>query len=417
MHNKIHAEGTRAELPEGWGKVLAGAVLGSASGVAALLLYTNGLFVAGLTQDFGLTRTEFGFGVLLVTLALAAANPVVGWAIDRFSVKVPAIAGLLLLSAGFASLGAFTRSTGSYLLLQSLLAFVGAASGTIAFTKIIGATFQKHRGMALGITMTGIGCSAAALPPLLASIISAHGWRAGYFALAVVPLFGALATAVLIPRRLPLEPPLSNGARRASAQASGTSEWIRSPVFWTMAATFATMSLSFAGLLPHFVPMLTDGGLSPVAAGRIAGEIGLAVIVSRLLIGFLMDRTFVPVLGIAICVIAAAGSVLFIANGTSAASLTAIALGFAIGAELDLMGFLVARYFGLEQFGRIYGWLYCAFALGSGLGPLWVGAMRDATGAYTLPLALCAGGLVAACMGFLFMPRYGSTAALVPSHK
>ena len=156
MHNEKHAEETSAALPRGWGKILTGAVLGSASGVAALLLYTNGLFVAGLSAEFGLTRTQFGFGVLLVTLALAAANPVVGWAIDRFSVKWPAIVGLLLLSAGFASLGAFVHSTGSYLLLQALVAFVGAASGTIAFTKVIGATFHRHRGIALGITMTGI---------------------------------------------------------------------------------------------------------------------------------------------------------------------------------------------------------------------------------------------------------------------
>ncbi len=47
-------------------------------------------------------------------------------------------------------------------------------------------------------------------------------------------------------------------------------------------------------------------------------------------------------------------------------------LGFAMGAELDLMGFLVARYFGLAEFGRIYGWLYGAFIFASGLGPLWV---------------------------------------------
>jgi MFS family permease len=415
VQNNNHVESERAALPPGWRKILAGAVLGSASGIAALLLYTNGLFVAGLSSDFGLTRTQFGFGVLLVTLALAAANPVVGWAIDRFSVKVPAIVGLLLLSAGFASLGAFVQSTESYLLLQALVAFVGAASGTIAFTKIIGATFHKHRGMALGITMTGIGCSAAVLPPFLATIISTHGWRAGYFALAVVPLVGALATALLIPRRLGVETPLSDRPRTADTAGPVTGQWIRSRVFWTMVAAFATMSLSFAGLLPHFVPLLIDGGLSPVAAGRIAGQIGLAVIASRLLVGFLLDRTFAPRLGIAVCVIAAAGSVLFIAKGISSASLTAIALGFAMGAELDLMGFLVARYFGLAEFGRIYGWQYCAFALGSGVGPLWVGAIRDATGDYRLPLALCAIGLLAACVGFLLLPRYGGAAAAARS--
>lgn len=401
-----------------WGRVLTGTVLGCATGISALLLYTNGLFVAGLARDFGLTRTQFGFGVLLVTLALAAANPLVGWAVDRFSARAPAIVGLVLLSLGFAAMGAFVYSVTGYLAIQALVAFVGAASGPIAYTKIIGATFDKNRGFALGVTMTGIGISAAAIPPALAWIISNHGWRAGFFALALVPLVGALATALLIPRGSSVPAPdpqrthadSSNAdtpdevARKASLNAAGS--WSRSPVFWMMAAAFAMMAISFAGLLPHFVPMLIDGGLTPVAAGGIAGEIGLAVIASRLFVGFMLDRVFAPRVAIGICVVAAAGFVVLVANGIASASITAITLGFAMGAELDLMGFLVARYFGLREFGRIYGWLYGAFIFASGLGPLWVGALRDATGNYTLALEISTAGLLVACVGFLLLPRY-----------
>jgi MFS family permease len=453
------------EKQRSWGRVLAGTVVGSACGISALLLYTNGLFVAGLARDFGLTRTQFGFGVLLVTLALAAANPLVGWAVDRFSARLPAILGLLLLSVGFASLGMFVFSVNSYLIVQCVVAFVGAASGPIAYTKIIGATFSRNRGLALGATMTGIGLSAAAIPPLLASIIASHGWRAGFFVLAVIPLVGVLATALLIPRGSEIAQPdrstargsevatppgtaaargvevatpgiaASRGAEVATpgivaargaeaarpdveaAHGGGSLDvadaplvapgsWARSRVFWVMTAAFATMSLSFAGLLPHFVPMLIDGGLNPVAAGSVAGYIGLAVIGSRLLIGFLLDRLFAPRIAIAICVIAASGFVILVVQGISAAAATAITLGFAMGAELDLMGFLVARYFGLAEFGRIYGWLYGAFIFASGLGPLWVGALRDATGNYTLALEISVAGLLVACIGFLLLPRY-----------
>jgi predicted MFS family arabinose efflux permease len=271
--------------------------------------------------------------------------------------------GLLLLSLGFAALGAFVSSVNSYLLIQAVAAFAGAASGPIAYTKIIGATFDRNRGVALGVTMTGIGISAAVVPPLLASVIATHGWRAGFFALAVVPLIGALATAALIPRSGGTAAPKKGQARgaaaangvatRAAAVVTSTPDavaaspsnavvaapdvivqpadavrslWVRSPVFWTMAAAFATMSISFAGLLPHFVPLLTDGGLSPVAAAGIAGEIGLAVIASRLLTGFLMDRLFAPRIAIAICVIAASGFVILVVNGVSAAPVTALTL-------------------------------------------------------------------------------------------
>lgn len=385
-----------------WARILSGAALGSATGISALLLYTNGLFVAGLSGEFGLTRTQFGFGVLLVTFALAVANPLVGWAVDRYGARLPAIVGLVLLSAGFFSLGAFVHSVSGYLGLQALVAFVGAASGPIAYTKMIGATFQQNRGLALGVTMTGIGCSAAAIPPLLAPVIAAQGWRAGFFALSVIPLVGALLTALLIPPQpaRSADPALSNFAVQLPCT------WLRTREFWVMALAFAVMSLSFAGLLPHFVPLLTDSGLSPVTAGRIAGEIGLAVIASRLAVGFLLDRIPAPRIAIAICSTAAAGIAMFIANGVSSASVTAIALGLAMGAELDLMGFLVARYFGLKQFGRIYGWLYSAFVFASGLGPLWVGALRDTTGNYTLSLMISIAGLGMACCAFLMLPGY-----------
>ena len=152
--------------------------------------------------------------------------------------------------------------------------------------------------------------------------------------------------------------------------------------------------------------MLGDNGLSGVEAGKIAGGIGLAVIGSRLIVGFLLDRVFAPLIAISICLIAAAGISAFLFNGASAAMLTAVAMGLALGAELDLMGFLVARYFGLAQFGKTYGWLYCAFVFASGLGPLWVGAVHDAVGSYSPALAVSAIGLVLSCAGFLLLPRY-----------
>jgi MFS family permease len=385
-----------------WAKTLAGAVLGSASGISAVLLYTNGLFVAGLAREFGLTRAQFGLGVFLVTIALAIANPLVGWAVDRWGAKRPSVIGLLLLSMGFASLGLLVGSVPGYLLLQASVAFLGAASGPIAYTKFIGATFDRRRGLALGLTMTGIGCTAAVLPPVLAEVIEAHGWRAGYYALALVPLCGAVLTGLLLPGQLrTAAAPLAIAAAPTDAP-----HWARSRVFWILALTFATMSLSFGGLLPHFVPMLMDGGLDPVTAARIAGEIGLAVIASRLFVGFLLDRLHAPWIAIGICLIAATGGLAYVNYGSGAASVTAIALGLALGAELDLMGFLVARYFPLPEFGRIYGWQYGAFVLASGFGPLWVGAVRDAIGNYTPALIASTAGLVVTCVGFLLLPRY-----------
>jgi cyanate permease len=260
--------------------------------------------------------------------------------------------------------------------------------------------------------MTGIGCTAAVLPPVLAQVIETHGWRAGYYALALVPLCGAILTGLLLPGRLRT---VASPRAAEAVVADDATHWARSRVFWILALTFAAMSLSFGGLLPHFVPMLMDGGLDPVAAGRIAGEIGLAVIASRLLVGYLLDRLHAPWIAIGICLIAATGGLAYVNYGVAAASITAIALGLALGAELDLMGFLVARYFRLSDFGRIYGWQYGAFVLASGFGPLWVGAVRDAIGNYTPALIASTAGLIVTCVGFLLLPRYHIVGAGTPA--
>ena len=395
------------QLAASWPRVLAGAVVGSATGISAVLLYTNGLFVAGLAQEFGLTRAQFGLGVLLVTISLAIANPFVGWLLDRFGARGLSVLGLLLLSAGFAALGHFTHSVTSYLLLQMLLALLGAGCGPIAYTKLIGTTFTRHRGLALGLTMTGIGVGAALLPPLIARTIEAEGWRAGYSALALVPLCGAVITALLLPR---------NASRTASAQITSPASvegrpWLASRTFWVLAATFSLMSFSFAGLLPHFVPMLLDMGLTPLQAAGIAGQIGLAVIASRLVVGLLLDRLPAPWIGIGICLIGASGGLILHQAGVSHAGLAAIALGVALGAELDLLGFLVAQHFKLAQFGRIYGLQYGAFILGSGLGPLWVGAVRDVSGSYAPALLVSSAGLLLTCVGFVVLPAYRPSSA------
>ena len=62
------------------------------------------------------------------------------------------LSGLLLLSAGFASLRSYIDSANSYFLLQAMVAFIGAASGPIAYSKIVNETFDRHRGIALGLT-------------------------------------------------------------------------------------------------------------------------------------------------------------------------------------------------------------------------------------------------------------------------
>jgi cyanate permease len=74
------------------------------------------------------------------------------------------------------------------------------------------------------------------------------------------------------------------------------------------------------------------------------------------------------------------GTESYITNGGTGVS--AALLGFSAGAEVDILSFLVARYFGLRSYGAIYGSELVFFAAGSGVGGILTGYVRDISGSY-----------------------------------
>jgi hypothetical protein len=69
-----------------------------------------------------------------------------------------------------------------------------------------------------------------------------------------------------------------------------------------------------------------------------------------------------------------------------------IRIGFSLGAEVDIVGFLVGRYFGLRRYGEIYGYIFAIFTVGSGIGSYLMGLSFDRTHSYAPAL-----------IGFAFM--------------
>src|SRR5271155_2688095 len=59
-----------------------------------------------------------------------------------------------------------------------------------------------------------------------------------------------------------------------------------------------------------------------------------------------------------------------------------VLLGMGLGTEIDLIAFLITRYFGQRAFGQIYGYFFMIFGLGSGVGPLLGGVTYDRAGSY-----------------------------------
>jgi MFS family permease len=383
------------EFRQGW-RVVTGAALGVGLGIAGLLTYNSGLFVEDLGRDVGLSRTAYGAAFLGSTLALAMAMPVVAWLVDRYGPRRSAAAGALALAAGFLCLSQ-VRTVTAYIAAMIGIGLFAGLSSPVPYTRAVAAAFERSRGLALGLTQTGIGLAAAFIPPLIALEIAGRGWEAGYVALAGIAALGVLP-AMLLPRHQAS----ASAPDRAPAEAFATI--VRTRLYVVQLLAFSTMALAFAGMLAHFVPLLRDTGMPVAQAGALAGLIGVSVIVTRIIVGWLSDRLEPAWLGAASCAVCAAGCLALVIGGLALAPVAAIALGAAMGAEADLIGILTARYFPLPAFSRAYARQYAAFMVAGGVSPLWMGYLADTTGSYRLALFVCSAALMVPILLFMRLP-------------
>jgi MFS family permease len=370
--------GSWREFADHW-RVLLGATFGVGLGIAGLLTYNLGLFTTDLEREIGLTPATYGAALLGLNLALAAAMPFVGRLVDRFGSRTIATAGAAVLAAGFLALSR-TPSVVFYAVALVAIGFCASLSAPVAHTRAVAACFDRRRGLALGITQVGIGLAAALVPPLVAGQIGSGGWRSGFVLLAALAAAGIVPILLGLPGRLPQQ--ASHRIRPAGDRALLWS----SPVFRLQLAAFTAMALAFIGVIAHFVPMLRASGVSLPQAGALAGSIGLSVIVTRLVVGWLADYVEPAWLGAASCLICAAGSLALAAGGPVLALPAAFALGCAIGAEADLIGILTARHFSLGEYSRAYSAQYAAFTVAGGVSPLLAGILVESTGTYRAPL-------------------------------
>ena len=124
----------------------------------------------------------------------------------------------------------------------------------------------------------------------------------------------------------------------------------------------------------------------------------------RLLAGYLMDRVFAAYVASTFFALAIAGIFLLASNASPVLGM--VAIGLAAGAEVDMIGFFVSRYFGLKRFGQLYGVLFSVFTVGAGLGPLLLGAAFTRFHSYEVGFIGCGLALAMASICILAVGPY-----------
>jgi MFS family permease len=175
-----------------------------------------------------------------------------------------------------------------------------------------------------------------------------------------------------------------------------------------MIVAFVLVSASVQACLIHLVQLMADGGITADIATFGVSVSGAALLVGRVGTGYFLDRCSGPVVARTVFASTALGIALLAARAPVAMFAGVFLVGLGLGAEADIIAYLLGRYFGLRSFGTAFGFAFGLFVLAAGVGPLLMGLTFDRTGSYRPALAgfFLATALAAALVGRLGPYRF-----------
>lgn len=362
----------------GWA-VAAAAFVGVMTSFAPIVPYTFSLFLNPLQTAFGWKREAIGgtFGLAAITVALV--SPGIGVLLDRLAPRRIILPSILIFALALASLSRLGPHVSQLYLTYFVMGLVANGTAQFAYTRTMITWFQRHRGFALALILTGSGIGSILIPPATQWMIDHHGWHAAYVFLGGIALLGFPLTALLVRNK----PAAVDHTHRLPATGASVGEALCSAAFWVLAGITVLSAFSENGLVTNLAAILTERGVSAQSAAFALSVRGGSGIVARLCVGLWVDRFSPQRIQTIVLTIAAAGTLtLALANTSFMALIGAALLGAGLGSEADVAPYLLARYFGRKHFSVLYGLTWTAYAIGGGIGPLVVGHLYDRAGFY-----------------------------------
>ncbi len=400
----------------GWWIVAISAVAMS-TGPGQFAFGALGLFIKPLGEEFGWDRAQISLAATYFTISLALSIPIIGQLADRVGSRRVLLPSILIFAALLTTPALFVDDLWKLLVIYILMGCLGAGANALPYLRTIATWFDSRRGLAIGIAMGGSGMGFAYVPPLAQYVIDTYGWRAGYLCLAIVTVIVTVPLVYFFLRDAPsgqgrtVAPDKDAGATGDSVKTTlNLLPILKSRLLWQLFLIFSLLSFGLYGVLSHMVPMMTDRGMTTTDAALVQSTLGISIVGSRIFVGYLIDR-FLATRVAFICFLISACGVGILATGVvdSSAYFAALCIGLSLGAEIDMLAYLTSRYFGVANFGKIYGILFSSFLIGTGLGPYAFGLAYETYGSYREVLVIAVIVIMISAVTTLLLPAYKKT--------
>lgn len=371
--------------------------------LSVIHIYSMGVFILPIEHDLGWSRGVIAGALTVASVISVVMAPFIGALIDRIGSRRIAIAGVMIYCAALAMLSIVGTSTWHWWAIWFLVGIGSVLTKTTVWIAAIAGRFVERRGLAIAIALCGAGLASAIMPIATNALLLHMGWRSAYL---VIGLSAAIITLPLT--LLFFKDPPSRRTREAADRIPGLTvrQGLRSSQFVRMAIASFLVYVAIMGLSVHFVPILVSLSVARNTAATLAVSMGVASVCGRLLTGFLLDRLPGHVIGgIGFALPILPCLLLLVFNGSSSSAvLIGSLIGLSLGAETDITAYLSSRYFGLRNFGMLFGCIAGLLSLAAGVGPMIAGLVYDHFHSYRLLIwalipAFALGGVLIGSLG------------------
>lgn len=388
---------------------------------------TLAVFIFPISDDLGWSRTLIAGAASLGGLVAAVTSPVVGWASDKYGVRLILAISVLVMGISTFSLAWATVPIAFYLAF-GMGRVLFSSSFQIGPSVVVSRWFVRRRGRATGMLFLAHSMGMVLFPLIAGMVIHYWGWQAAWMVLGAIVWVAALGPVSLLIRQSPeamgLAPDLPQGRpedESGPAQAPPEEpDWTlrdarRTPTLWLLALATGILFLMQAGTNTHQGAYFIDQELG-VAISALSISFNAAFTgIGSLIWGWLVERVSVRYCYAAVAVVMVVALFLFPSvNTVWQALLVASLFGVSVGGILVVPAVAYANYFGRRSIGVIRGVTEPFVSLGQAIGAVFSGLVFDITGSYHFAfITLAVFGIAA--IGLILLTKPPHLAAKAPA--
>ena len=368
-----------SELRSNWRPLLA-ATIGLGTGFS-LSGHITSAVAPHLIRDNGWAMADFAM-VSGLSMIVALALPLAGRLTDVIGVRSTAAIGLVSLPLVYLAYSMMSGELSGYVAIFMVQATVCVTTTATVYTRLAVQYIKRARGLALAIVASGPAVVGAIGGPLLNSYVEAYGWRSSYQALAAFAAIAGVVTFLLIPPRAEAT---AAGAPQPRRRASRDYPLIfRTAAFWILIVSMLLCNLPQVLILSQLKLLLLDNGVSGPGASIMFSALSIGMLTGRFITGAALDRFQPYIVSFVTLALPSMGLFLFASSLDSGSVLTlaVFCIGFAFGAEGDIVGFLVARRFGIGIYSSVLGLVTAAMSTSAALGAALLSLFLARTGSF-----------------------------------